>query len=91
MELTHGKYEPHKIEWTGEENALLDSCKTFYDLYTEGITGNDSETVSENLDDDIIELKHFSKKRGYVKFETLSIKGLEYLYSLPKFDLKKLH
>jgi hypothetical protein len=69
---------------------MLVSCQAFYDLYTEGIIANDSETVSENLDDDIVEVKRISKKRGYVKFETLSIKGLDYLHSLPKFDLKKL-
>ena len=69
---------------------MLVSCQTFYELSTEGIIGNDSETVSENLDEDIVEVKRISKKRGYVKFETLSIKGLDYLHSLPKFDLKKL-
>ena len=50
----------------------------------------DTETVSENIDEEITEVKTSTRKKGYVKFESLSIKGVDYLQSLNKFDMKKL-
>ena len=60
-------------------------------MYTGEINDDDdTETISENIDDEITEIKSIKRKKGYVKFESLSLKGKDYQASLPKFDMKKL-